>query len=182
MDLLRRLSRNPETAPVLASANNFRRFSQNAMTSTGIRSVEESVDSFDQPSRRKTEIGQVPPEIGPRSSVTGGPRRSQLGSGPRQSLRSKDNLFMKGSSMEIVASIESNGKSLHRARKQSVKRQSVTVGDKVRSSILARHKILILTPIWGILGTSGSVISGQKIQSYFFGFDDVIPDRKFFVS
>ena len=134
MDLLRRLSRNPETAPVLSSANNFRRFSQNAMTSTGIRSVEESVDSFDQPSRRKTEIGQVPPEIGPRSSVTGGPRRSQLGSGPRQSLRSKDNLFMKGSSMEIVASIESNGKSLHRARKQSVKRQSVTVGDKVRSS------------------------------------------------
>jgi len=130
MDLLRRLSRNPETAPVLSSANNFRRFSQNAMTSTGIRSVEESVDSFDQPSRRKTEIGQVPPEIGPRSSVTGGPRRSQLGSGPRQSLRSKDNLFMKGSSMEIVASIESNGKSLHRARKQSVKRQSVTVGDK----------------------------------------------------
>ena len=39
-----------------------------------------------------------------------------------------------------------------------------------------------LTPIWGILGTSGSVISGQKIQSYFFGFDDVIPDRTFFVS
>ena len=39
-----------------------------------------------------------------------------------------------------------------------------------------------LTPILGILGTSGSVISGQKIQSYFFGFDDVIPDRKFFVS
>ena len=39
-----------------------------------------------------------------------------------------------------------------------------------------------LTPIWGISGTSGSVISGQKIRSYFFGFDDVIPDRKFFVS
>ena len=34
----------------------------------------------------------------------------------------------------------------------------------------------ILTPIWGILGTSGSVISGQKNQSHFFGFDDVIPD------
>ena len=33
-----------------------------------------------------------------------------------------------------------------------------------------------LTPIWGISGTSGSVISGQKIQSHFFGFDDVIPD------
>ena len=32
------------------------------------------------------------------------------------------------------------------------------------------------------LVTSGSVISEQKIQSYFFGFDDVIPDRKFFVS
>ena len=31
-----------------------------------------------------------------------------------------------------------------------------------------------LTPILGILGTSGSVISGQKIQSHFFGFDDVI--------
>ena len=39
-----------------------------------------------------------------------------------------------------------------------------------------------ISPIWGILGMSGSVISGQKIQSYFFGFDDVIPDRKFFVS
>ena len=33
-----------------------------------------------------------------------------------------------------------------------------------------------LTPIWGISGTSGSVISGQKIQSHFIGFDDVIPD------
>ena len=33
-----------------------------------------------------------------------------------------------------------------------------------------------LTPTWGISGTSGSIISGQKIQSHFFGFDDVIPD------
>jgi len=126
MDLLRRLSRNPETAPVLSSANNFRRFSQNAMTNTGIRSAEEGVDSFDQPSRRKTEIGQVPPEIGPWSSVTGGPRRSQMGTGPGQSLTR----LMKGSSIEIVSSIESNGKSLQRARKQSVRRQSVTLGDK----------------------------------------------------
>jgi len=39
-----------------------------------------------------------------------------------------------------------------------------------------------LKPYLGILGTSGSIISGQKIQSYFFGFDDVIPDRTFFVS
>ena len=30
-----------------------------------------------------------------------------------------------------------------------------------------------LTPILEILGTSGSIISGQKIQSYFIGFDDV---------
>ena len=37
----------------------------------------------------------------------------------------------------------------------------------------------LLTPIWGISGTSGSVISGQKIQSHFFGFDDVIPDWYF---
>ena len=140
MDLLRRLSRNPETAPVLSSANNFRRFSQNAMTNTGIRSAEESVDSFDQPSRRKTEIGQVPPEIGPRSSVTSRPRRSQIGKGPGQSLTR----LMKGSSIEIVSSIESNGKSLHRARKQSVKRQSVTLGDKVSSLISARHKIVFL--------------------------------------
>ena len=36
-----------------------------------------------------------------------------------------------------------------------------------------------LTPIWGISGMSRSVISGQKIQSHFFGFDDVIPDRYF---
>ena len=35
------------------------------------------------------------------------------------------------------------------------------------------------TPIWGILETSGSVISGQKIQSNFFGFNDVISDQKF---
>ena len=34
--------------------------------------------------------------------------------------------------------------------------------------------IYTFTPIWGILGTSWSVISGQKIQSYFFSFDDVI--------
>ena len=33
--------------------------------------------------------------------------------------------------------------------------------------------------MWGILGTSGSVISGQIIQSYFLGFDDVIPGRYF---
>ena len=37
-----------------------------------------------------------------------------------------------------------------------------------------------LTPIWGILGMSGSIISGQKIESYCFSFDDVIPDRTFF--
>ena len=36
-----------------------------------------------------------------------------------------------------------------------------------------------LTPIWGIMGTSGSVISGQKSRVSFFGFDDVIPDRFF---
>ena len=41
---------------------------------------------------------------------------------------------------------------------------------------------LHLTPSRGISETSGSVISGQKIQSYFFGFDDVIPDGNFFVS
>ena len=29
------------------------------------------------------------------------------------------------------------------------------------------------------LETPGSVISGQKIQSYFFGFDDVIPGHLF---
>ena len=39
-----------------------------------------------------------------------------------------------------------------------------------------------LTPIWGISGTSGSVIFGQKILSYFCGFDDVIPDQTFLVS
>jgi len=32
------------------------------------------------------------------------------------------------------------------------------------------------------LGTSGSVVSGQKIQSYFFGLDDVITDPTFYVS
>lgn len=127
MDLLKRLSRNPETAPVLSSANNFRRFSQNAMTSTATRSVDKSVESFDQQSRRKTEIGHSPSEIGPSSSVTGGLRRSKIGQGPRQSLVGS----MKASSVEIIASIESNGKSLHKARKQSVKRQSgITVGDK----------------------------------------------------
>ena len=58
-----------------------------------------------------------------------------------------------------------------------------TKHDITTLKILQEESCLIrLTPIWGILGTSGSVISGQKIQSYLFGFDDVIPDRKFFVS
>ena len=135
MDLLRRLSRNPETAPVLSSANNFRRFSQNAMTNSGplarTRSADEDVQDG-QPTRRKTEIGQVPPDFGPISSISGprssisGPRRwSQVRPGQQQSQVGI------GSSMEIVASIESAGKSLHRARKQSIKRQSITLGDRV---------------------------------------------------
>ena len=33
-----------------------------------------------------------------------------------------------------------------------------------RVSLLADFGLYSLTPIWGILGTSGSVISGQKIQ------------------
>ena len=138
MDLLRRLSRNPETAPVLSSANNFRRFSQNAMTTSGplvrTRSADEDVEDG-QPSRRKTEIGQVPPDFGPRSSISGprssvsGPRRwSQVRPGQQQSQVGV------GSSMEIVASIESAGKNLHRARKQSIKRQSITLGDRVSSA------------------------------------------------
>ena len=138
MDLLRRLSRNPETAPVLSSANNFRRFSQNAMTNTGplgrTRSADEDVEpSIGQPTRRKTEIGQVPPDIGPRSSISGPRRWSQVRPGQQQSQ------IGNGTSMEIVASIESNGKSLHRARKQSIKRQSITIGDRVRQTRLYRH-------------------------------------------
>ena len=136
MDLLRRLSRNPETAPVLSSANNFRRFSQNAMTTSGplvrTRSGDEDVQDG-QPSRRKTEIGQVPPDIGPRSSISGPRRWSQVRPGQQQSQ------IGNGTSMEIVASIESNGKSLHRARKQSIKRQSITIGDRVRQTRLYRH-------------------------------------------
>ena len=36
-----------------------------------------------------------------------------------------------------------------------------------------------LTPIWNILGTSWSVICGQKIHSHIFISDDVIHQRKF---
>ena len=40
----------------------------------------------------------------------------------------------------------------------------------------------ILTPIWNILGTSWSVICGQKIHSHIFISDDVIHRRKFLTS
>jgi len=135
MDLLRRLSRNPETAQVLSSANNFRRFSQNAMTGvdtlTGI-GLARSFDDEPGPATRRSTIGPVRrrstrTEIGKAPSDAliggGGPRRSMVG--PRRSQ-----IGLNGSSMEIVASIESAGKNLQRARRQSVKRQSVQLGDK----------------------------------------------------
>ena len=51
-----------------------------------------------------------------------------------------------------------------------------------RLSVNNLHHDDNLTRIWRISGTSGSVISGQKIRTYFFGFDDVTPDRKFVLS
>ena len=39
-----------------------------------------------------------------------------------------------------------------------------------------------INPYLGDFGNWAGVISGQKVQSHFFGFDDVIPDRFFFVS
>ena len=56
------------------------------------------------------------------------------------------------------------------------------IKSKLGISIFNLQNQTMLTPIWGISGTSGSVISGQKIQSHFFGFDDVIPDWYFLVS
>lgn len=111
MDLLRRLSRNPETADVFSNERNFRRFSEKAMNAPG--PFRSSVNESDEGNARRRSTRT---EVGPRRSVGARqPRQSQLGM---------------AQSMEIVSSIESNGKTLQKVRRQSVKTAANQPGDK----------------------------------------------------